>query len=122
LGRIYGEPGIDPKYIEAMLQREFNEKENERRAERERWEEKQKEEQHKAFLRSQEEMKKKREEQAQKLLKERLEERIAAFNDGNGGYCPRCNYYVQYVKCPNLRCNSPIVFGPLLPWVGLVVP
>jgi hypothetical protein len=50
----------------------------------------------------------------QKLLEQRLAERIKAFENGQAQYCPKCRRYLQYVYCTNERCKSPIVFGPLI--------
>jgi predicted enzyme involved in methoxymalonyl-ACP biosynthesis len=54
----YEGENVDPSFLRMMLQREFNDKENERRAEREREEEKRKKEEYEAFLRNEEARKK----------------------------------------------------------------
>jgi hypothetical protein len=32
----------------------------------------------------------------------------------HGFSCDRCGRYLEYIHCPNARCGSQIVFGPLI--------
>jgi hypothetical protein len=105
-----------------MAIRAFNERENERRAERERWEEKQKQWEHEKQMRYQKEREQKERERKQKLLEQRLEECLTAFLNGEGSHCPRCKKHLQYIHCQNTRgrsvhgpvCGYGIPFGPLM--------
>jgi hypothetical protein len=90
--------------------RAFNEKENQRRAEREAWQKRQEE----ARLRMREIQKKEQEQKQKEYRKKQIDDVAKSNIQGNPLRCRGCNNALLSVRCPNTTCNCMTGLDPVL--------
>jgi hypothetical protein len=105
---------MHPSLAHMRLEREFNEKENQRKAEEERKRQEEREQEHQLYERLAEERKQREQEYLKKLTEERMEKLRSKFKRGTAHSCYRCGTYVKYLPCSNERCGAQIPYGPLV--------